>query len=107
MEGARREGVFCKYLQGLRGTFARGDARKESFYQVLSELIQDVALAEGRHHIQVTALPRPTEAGNPDFRVWDGTSQIVGYIGAKPPTEERLDRIEESEQLRRYQNFAR
>ncbi len=44
----------------------------------------------------MTIQPRPTEAGNPDFRVWDGTSRIVGYIEAKPPTEELLDRIDKA-----------
>ena len=40
--------------------------------------------------------------GNPDFRLWNGTDRIIGYVEAKRPTEERLDDIENSEQLQRY-----
>ena len=52
----------------------------------------------------MTTLPKPTDAGNPDFRLWNGTDRIVGYVEAKKPTEERLDLIEESEQLMRYRS---
>jgi predicted helicase len=46
-------------------------------------------------------LPKKTEAGNPDFRVWDGDNKVVGYIEAKVPNTD-LNRIEVSEQLKRY-----
>ncbi len=95
---------FENYLKSLTRIFRTGDAREESFYSALSDLILNLAKAAGLSDIHITVLPRPTEAGNPDFRVWDGTSRIVGYIEAKPPTEERLDRIENSEQLKRYRN---
>lgn len=61
-----------------------------------------MARSTGRNHIHVTVLPKSTDAGNPDFRLWNGTDRIVGYIEAKRPTEERLDLIEDSEQLKRY-----
>lgn len=51
--------------------------------------------------IEVTVLPKKTEAGNPDFRVWDGQQHIVGYIEAKRP-DQKLDDIQDTEQLRRY-----
>ncbi len=57
-------------------------------------------MAQGRT-IQVTVLPKPTEAGNPDFRVWDGSYQVIGYIEAKAPGA-KLDQVETSEQLQRY-----
>ncbi len=95
---------FENYLKSLTRIFRAGDAREESFYSALSDLILNLAKAVGLSDIHITVLPRPTEAGNPDFRVWNGTSRIVGYIEAKPPTEERLDRIENSEQLKRYRN---
>ncbi len=95
---------FRKYLENLANVIRTGDAREESFYPALAELIQQVAHATGRPHVQVTVLPRPTEAGNPDFRVWDGTSKVIGYIEAKPPTKELLDQIEVSEQIERYRN---
>ena len=40
----------------------------------------------------------------PDFRLWNGTDRIIGYVEAKKPTEDRLDVIEESEQLTRYRS---
>ncbi len=100
----RREKLFQTYLQQLTEVFRAGDAREESFYGALAQLVEQVAVAMGRREIQVTVQPRPTEAGNPDFRVRDGHSRIVGYIEAKPPTEEHLDRLEGSDQLRRYRD---
>lgn len=96
--------LFKAYLDKLTDINCVGDAREESFYPALEDLIRKVAQKIGRPEVQVTIQPRPTEGGNPDFRVWDGTSRIVGYIEAKPPTEELLDRIEASDQLKRYIN---
>ncbi|OIP29862.1 MAG: DNA methyltransferase, partial [Deltaproteobacteria bacterium CG2_30_43_15] len=52
--------------------------------------------------VYITSLPKKTEAGNPDFRIWDGKQHIVGYIEAKSPEVDNLDSIEDSEQLERY-----
>ena len=49
-------------------------------------------------------MPKKTEAGNPDFRVWDGKQSIVGYIEAKGTFEKNLDYIENGEQLKRYRH---
>lgn len=98
----QKKPYFRTYLENLTNVIRAGDAREESFYPALVHLIGNVAQATGRAQVQVTILPRPTEAGNPDFRIWDGASRIVGYIEAKPPTEELLDRIEASDQLQRY-----
>ena len=51
--------------------------------------------------MQVTVLPKPTESGSPDFRIWDGSHHVIGYIEAKVPGV-KLDQIETSEQLQRY-----
>ena len=99
---AEMKTTLKRYLQDLTETARRGDAREESFYPALSRLLAETATATGRPHVHVTTLPRPTDAGNPDFRLWNGSDRIIGYIEAKNPTEERLDQIEESEQLRRY-----
>ncbi|RME68207.1 MAG: DNA methyltransferase, partial [Nitrospirae bacterium] len=90
------------YLQRLYETYSRGDAREESFYPALRWLLERWAGQKGLKKVHVTTLPKKTEAGNPDFRVWDGQTHITGYIEAKPPTVEHLDRIETSEQLQRY-----
>lgn len=94
--------LFTEYLKNLTETVQRGDAREESFYPALETLLRQAAQAVGRRHIHITTLPRPTEGGNPDFRVWNGQDRITGYIEAKNPTVENLDGVEESEQLRRY-----
>lgn len=101
---SHKKTYFKKYLENLANVFRAGDAREESFYSTLADLIRGVAKATGHCGVIVTVLPRPTEAGNPDFRVWDGMSRIVGYLEAKSPTEELLDRVEGSAQLQRYQN---
>ncbi len=94
--------AFENYLKELHAVAQQGDAREESFYPALAEMLQTAADQTGRKHIRVTTLPKPTDAGNPDFRLWNGSDRIVGYVEAKNPTEDRLDAIEESEQLRRY-----
>ncbi len=92
-----------EYLQNIGKTTIQGDAREESYYSGLSNFLSEFALNSGRNNIQITTLPKKTEAGNPDFRIWDGRQHIVGYIEAKKPGE-RLDDIEESEQLLRYRS---
>jgi hypothetical protein len=96
--------LFTKYLKNLSTVALQGDAREESFYQALAEMLGEVAKVSGRTHVRVTTLPKPTDVGNPDFRLWNGTDRIIGYVEAKKPTEERLDLIEDSEQLRRYRS---
>ncbi len=96
--------VFTKYLKELSAVALQGDAREESFYPTLAEMLASIAKETGRAHVRVTTLPKPTDAGNPDFRLWNGTDRIIGYVEAKKPMEDRLDVIEESEQLRRYRS---
>ena len=96
--------LFAKYLKELSAVALQGDAREESFYPALADMLSEVAQASGRTYVHVTTLPKPTDAGNPDFRLWNGTDRVVGYVEAKKPTEERLDPIEDSEQLRRYRS---
>ena len=94
--------LFTPYFRELYAVAQQGDAREESFYPALAAMLTAIADATGRTHVHVTTLPKPTDAGNPDFRLWNGADRIVGYIEAKKPTEERLDLIEGSEQLKRY-----
>ncbi len=89
------------YLTKLQEVIEPGDAREESFYSALEALLEDYATTI-KKNIHITTLPKKTEAGNPDFRIWDGKQHIIGYIEAKAPTVEHLDRIQHSEQLTRY-----
>ena len=90
------------YLKRIFEIASRGDDREESYYSTLESLFEEYANSAGKLHIKLTTLPKKTEAGNPDFRVWDGKLHIVGYIEAKAPTAKSLDDIEDSEQLKRY-----
>lgn len=92
------------YLNRLHEISIRGDAREESFYSALEGLLKDYAQDQGKKNVQITTLPKKTEAGNPDFRVWDGRQHIIGYIEAKSTKVEFLDQIETSEQLKRYRS---
>ncbi len=90
------------YLKKVSEIASRGDATEESYYSALEQLLKEYAESVSKRNIYVTILPKKTEAGNPDFRVWDGKQHIVGYIEAKSPTIEYLDKIETTEQLKRY-----
>lgn len=90
------------YLRSVFEFMNRGDAREESYYSTLENLLSHYAKTTERRNIHITTLPKSTEAGNPDFRIWDGKQKIVGYVEAKAPSVDRLDLIEDSEQLVRY-----
>lgn len=94
--------MFKSYLKGIFEKYSHGDAREETYYSVLEGLLNKYAESENISASVIT-LPKKTEAGNPDFRVWDGTSNIVGYIEAKDPSV-NLDNVENSEQLKRYKS---
>ncbi len=85
------------YLKQIAETTMRGDAREEGYYSILKSLIESL----GNRQTAVTVLPAKTDAGNPDFRVWDGKQHITGYIEAKVPGS-NLDQVETSAQLKRY-----
>jgi hypothetical protein len=96
--------MLNSYLKRIFEVAKHGDAREESYYSGLEELIKNYAESVGKKKTHTTTLPKKTEAGNPDFRIWDGQQHIIGYIEAKPPTEDNLDHIEETEQLKRYRH---
>jgi len=89
------------YIKKIASITKRGDAREESYYPALAALLEEFSETKRKKKVHVTVLPKKTEAGNPDFRVWDGKHSQVGYVEAKPPTA-NLDDIETSAQLKRY-----
>lgn len=91
------------YLKEIKEIYERGDAREETFYPLIKTLIENFANSLGYKEISVTPLPKKTEAGNPDFRIWNGEN-IIGYIEAKNPDITDLRQIEQSEQLKRYRD---
>jgi len=90
------------YINKLQKVAEHGDAREESFYSALEQLLNEYTTTTHRKEICITTLPKKTEAGNPDFRIWDGKQHIIGYIEAKAPDIGHLDRLQYSEQLTRY-----
>jgi len=93
--------MIKNYLSNLFRTYQKGDSREESYYEHLADFLRDFTQIKRKKEIHITILPKKTEAGNPDFRIWDGRQKIIGYIEAKD-LGVNLDRIEESEQLKRY-----
>lgn len=96
------EELLKSYLSQLQKVAIHDDAREESFYPVFESFIKELAIFKKIKNIDVTTLPKKTEAGNPDFRIWDGNNHITGYIEAKDPSVTNLDYIEGTEQLERY-----
>ncbi len=94
--------ILVTYLNDLQKIINRGDAREESFYHCLKDMVEAYAELSKISKCEVGILPKTTEAGNPDFRVWDGKAHITGYIEAKKPETYKLDPISVSEQLKRY-----
>ena len=92
------------YLKEIHIKFSQGDAREESYYNILEHMILKTAENLNKPKIHITILPKKTEGGNPDFRIWDGKSRIVGYIEAKNP-EIDLDDVEHTEQIKRYKDI--
>lgn len=93
--------MLKSYLQDIFNVAKRGDAREESYYSSLERLINNLVSKKNKK-FEITVLPKKTEGGNPDFRIWDGKQKIVGYIEAKSLETNNLDEIEKSEQLKRY-----
>lgn len=96
--------MLKQYLKRIYEIANRGDAREESYYSILEDLLKGYIESVDKRNIHITTLPKKTEAGNPDFRIWDGRQHIIGYIEAKAPTVEQLDHIQTTEQLKRYRH---
>ncbi len=94
--------MLKEYLQNLQRSINKGDATEPSLYKHLEKLLNDFAEENKIKNFDVTTLPKQTEAGNPDFRVWDGKNHITGYIEAKDPSVKNLDHTEDTDQLKRY-----
>jgi hypothetical protein len=76
----KSKAMLTDYFKAITNVASQGDAREESFYSCLKTLLQQFATSSGRSEVHVTTLPKKTEAGNPDFRVWNGQGRIIGYI---------------------------
>jgi len=97
--------MLKKYLNDLQATLNRGDAREESYYAHLKDLLLSFPEKKKIKKPDVTILPKKTEACNSDFRVWGGNNHITGYIKAKAWSVTSLDTIDESEQRTRCRSI--
>jgi len=96
------EQMLESYFKKIFEVGNTGDATEVSYYSILEDLLKIYGDSIEKRKFHITTLPKKTEAGNPDFRVWDGKQHIVGYIEAKAPTIDYLDQIETTDQLKRY-----
>jgi predicted helicase len=96
------EHMLKSYFKKIFEVSKTGDATEVSYYSTLEDLLKTYGDSIEKKKFHITTLPKKTEAGNPDFRIWDGKQHIVGYIEAKAPTIEYLDLIETTDQLKRY-----
>lgn len=101
MSEERLNNIFKTYFKKVFNVYKRGDATEPSFYSILEEFLEEVGKYQNKN-IHITSLPKRTEAGNPDFRIWDGKHKIIGYIEAKPIETKNLENIEDTDQLKRY-----
>src|SRR5436305_1209028 len=92
--------LFHGYLERISGMERRGEAREESFYPRVADLLEGYAELLGWRGLRVLILPRKTNGCLLDLQVRRGEG-IVGYVEAKPPGTD-LTRVAETEQLRRY-----
>jgi predicted helicase len=93
--------LTSEYLHHIFKKYQKGDATEISYYSTLEKFLKEFSEAERNKKIEITTIPKKTEAGNPDFRIWDGRQKITGYIEAKDLGSD-LDKIEDSEQIKRY-----
>jgi len=91
-----------EYLEEIYRIYSTGEAREESFYPALRELLLKYAEKSGRSGVEIVMLPKQSDVGCPDFKLLNGNSRQIGYIEAKRPEIGDLDKIEASEQLERY-----
>jgi len=89
-----------KYFQNLYKTYKAGDATEASYYPDLKGLLEDFLRSKGVDP-SITVQPKLTRAGIPDFTVRKD-KELVGYIEAKDLLIESLEKIEGTEQIKRY-----
>jgi len=94
--------LFRDHLARLTAVACQGDAREESFYASLADLVPAWAGATKVVGVHVTTLPKATEAGNPDiltnffeFRLYRHGALVATARLARPP----LEQVEELQAL--------
>ena len=78
MESEQRV-MLKNYLKKIHEITERGDATEQSYYSILEVLMYDFAKSVVKKDVKITTIPKKTDAGNPDFRLWDGKQHIIGW----------------------------
>ncbi len=86
---------FSDYVQDVNKRYIKGDAREHTYRGSLQNLLEDII-----PNIQATNEPARIKCGAPNY-VLTRKDLPVGYIEAKD-IGESLDKIEKTEQLKRY-----
>ena len=60
--------MLKKYFKDIFDTAKAGDVREESYYPALKQLFENWVETSGKKYY-ITALPKKTDGGNPDFRI--------------------------------------
>ena len=85
-----------EYLEKLYDIYKSG-AREESYYPVLLDVFKN-------RGVKAIQLPKKTQVGFPDIKVYEDNGYIIGYIEAKN-IKENLEKIKNSEQIKRYVSY--
>jgi len=88
------------YFQDIFKTYKTGDSTEPSFYPDLKKLLESFLKSKGIDP-NITIQPRKTEVGIPDFTV-RRDKHLVGYVEAKNLDIDDLEKVEDSEQIKRY-----
>lgn len=93
--------MLNQYFQDIFKTYKTGDATEASYYSDLKKLLEKFLQSKGIDP-NITIQPKRTQAGIPDFTIRKG-KELIGYIEAKDLKIDDLQIIENSEQIKRYQ----
>jgi len=91
--------MLQEYLKDVFKTYKTSDATEASYYTDLKKLLENFLTSKGIVP-NITIQPKRTMVGIPDFTIRKG-KELIGYIEAKN-VGENLEKIEDSEQLKRY-----
>ncbi|MBC7194974.1 MAG: DNA methyltransferase, partial [Caldisericia bacterium] len=93
-----------QYLKKIKSFYENGDTTEPSYYEILKSLFINYSQNFLKDNIEVRILPKKTDAGNPDIKISKKNNELIGYIEVKDFSIEDLDKIEDSNQLRRYRD---
>jgi len=92
--------MLNQYFKDIYKTYKTGDATEASYYPDLKKLLENFLKSKGISP-NITVQSKKTKAGIPDFTIRKG-KELIGYVEAKDLTIENLEKVEDSDQIKRY-----